>query len=139
MSKLGKFAMVMLFNLLIFGTVGVSYAKSNQSLKGKTIFDYKQELKLTNKQISKIKSALIGLNKKVTLLKAKLVIANSDLNKLIKSKGDISSIDKKLREIFDYRRGIIIDDLIASRTIKGTLSKKQLQKWKEIQAKHRGK
>ena len=139
MVKLNKLMMVLLFNLLIFGMVGSSYAKNNHTVKGKTIFDYKQELNLSNKQISKIKSALVTLNKKVTLLKAKLIIANSELNNLIKNKGDISAIDKKLREVFDYRRGIIIDDLIASRTIRGTLSKQQLKKWKEIQAKYRKK
>ncbi len=110
------------------------YAKSQKILRRGTIFDYKKELNLTDKQIKKIRSILVNLNKKLNLLRAKLVIANSDLQTLLKNKADISAIDKKLREVFDYKREIIINDLIASRKIRSVLTKKQLKKWREIQA-----
>lgn len=110
------------------------YAKSQKVLRKGTIFDYKKELNLTDKQIKKIRSILVNLNKKLNLLRAKLVIANSDLQTLLKNKADISAIDKKLREVFDYKREIIINDLIASRKIRSVLTKKQLKKWREIQA-----
>jgi len=139
MKKFQKVMLVLLFNMLIIGLAGGSYAGKIQQHRVKTIFDYKQELKLTNKQTSKIKNTLIKLNKKVTLLKAKLIVAGANLQALLKKNGDIGLIDKKLRNIFDYRRGIIITDLISSRSIKGILTKKQIKKWKEIQAENRKK
>ena len=139
MKGFQKVMLVLLFNLLIIGLAGGSYAGSIQQHRVKTIFDYKQELKLTNKQISKIKEALIKLNKKVTLLKAKLIVAGASLQALLKKNGDIGLIDKKLRDIFNYRRGIIITDLISSRSIKGILTRKQIKKWKGIQAENRKK
>ncbi len=139
MKRFQKVMLVLLFNMLIIGLAGGSYAGSIQQHRVKTIFDYKQELKLTNKKISKIKDALIKLNKKVTLLKAKLIVAGSNLQALLKKNSDIALIDKKLRNIFDYRRGIIITDLISSRSIKGILTRKQIKKWKKIQAENRKK
>ncbi len=134
MKRFQKVMLVLLFNMSIIGLAGNSYAGSIRQHRVKTIFDYKQELKLTNKQTSKIKETLIKLNKRVTLLKAELIVAGSNLQALLKKNGDIGLIDKKLRDISDYRRGIIITDLISSRNIKGVLTEKQLKEWKGIQA-----
>ncbi len=134
MKRFQKVMLVLLFNMSIIGLAGNSYAGSIRQHRVKTIFDYKQELKLTNKQTSKIKETLIKLNKRVTLLKAELIVAGSNLQALLKKNGDIGLIDKKLRDISDYRRGIIITDLISSRNIKGVLTEKQLKEWRGIQA-----
>jgi septal ring factor EnvC (AmiA/AmiB activator) len=110
-----------------------------QQQAGKTIFDYKAELNLTDDQVKKIKDNLADLDKEVRVSRAKLTLIDVDLQKLMEKEGDMNEIKKKVNEAYEIQAAIKIADLEAARKINGVLKPDQLKKWREIQAKASGK
>jgi hypothetical protein len=106
---------------------------------GHTIFDYKAELNLSDKQEDDIRALLADLNKEVRLGNAKLTIVNSELEELVKTEGDVEQIRKKVKEAFDLQANVKFDDIVATRKINRVLSPEQLKRWRSIQAAARGK
>lgn len=105
-----------------------------QPTQGRTIFDYKAELNLSDKQEQDIRNILINLNKDSRLAAARVVIMESELEDLTEKEADLEQIRKKLREISELRINLRIQDLEASRKINRVLSPEQLKKWRGIQA-----
>lgn len=109
-------------------------AQQRQPTRGRTIFDYKDELKMTDKQETEIRTILANLNKDQRLSNARLVIIDSELEDLINKEGDLELIRRKLRDAYDIQISIRIADIEASRKINRVLSPDQLKKWRGIQA-----
>ncbi|MDP2156822.1 MAG: hypothetical protein Q8K68_03830 [Nitrospirota bacterium] len=107
-----------------------------QAPKGKTIYDYKSELNLTDDQIAKIKELISNLEKDVKVLQARITIVNADLEPLIKKDdlADMPQIKAKLKERYDLLSQIDIANIETRKKINTTLSPAQLKKWREIQA-----
>ena len=104
-----------------------------QPAPGQTIFDYKAELNLSDKQEQDIRTILADLNKDVRLGSAKLTILNSELEDLIKADGDLEQIRKRVKEAFDLQANLKFDDISATRKINRILSPEQLKRWRGIQ------
>lgn len=102
--------------------------------RGRTIFDYKRDLNLTDKQEQEIRTILQNLNKDVRLSNARLVIIDSEFEDLMNKESDVDLIRKKLREAADIRIAMRIADIEASRKINRVLSPEQLKRWRAIQA-----
>ena len=102
--------------------------------RGRTIFDYKGDLNMTDKQEQDIRTILQNLNKDARLSNARLVIIDSELEDLLNKEGDLDLIRKKLREAADIRIVMRIADIEATRRINRTLSPEQLKRWRAIQA-----
>lgn len=102
--------------------------------RGRTIFDYKDDLRMTDKQEQDIRTILQNLNKDARLSNARLVIIDSELEDLLNKEGDLDLIRKKLRDAADIRIVMRITDLEATRKINRTLSPEQLKRWRGIQA-----
>ncbi len=114
-------------------------ANSTARKEGKTIFDYKSELKLSDNQENKIKavvydheSTLKGSLGKVKQLRAELI-------KILDQKGQLSDVKAKLDEIGKVQVDIWYDDIATSRKIEDTLLPDQLSRWKDIQKAAAGK
>ena len=99
----------------------------------KTIFDFKAELKLTDKQEKEIKQALADLNRELQLKRAKLTILSIELEDLVKKEGDLEQIKKNLMDQANLQASMRYDDFAASRKINKVLSADQLAKWRDIQ------
>jgi hypothetical protein len=108
-------------------------APQAQPAQGQTIFDFKSELNLSDKQEQDIKSILGDLNKNVRLGSAKLTILNSELEELIKNDGDLEQIRKRVKEAFDLQANLKFEDIAATRKINRVLSPEQLKRWRSIQ------
>lgn len=121
--------------------VAIAQAQEGQQQQqaGKTIFDYKAELNLTDDQVNKIKQDLADLDKEVRVFRARLTLIDVDLQKLMEKEGDMNEIKKKVNEAYEIQASIKIADLETARKINGVLKPEQLRKWREIQAKASGK
>ena len=101
---------------------------------GKTIFDYKADLSLSDKQEQDIRQILEELNRELRLGNARLTLLNADLEDLVKSDGDLEQIKKKLKEAYDMQANLRFSDISATRRINRVLSPEQLKRWRGIQA-----
>jgi hypothetical protein len=101
----------------------------------RTIFDYKGELSLTDKQEHEIRDILTDLNKEIQINRAKLTILAFELDDLVnKKEGDPEQIKRKLKEECDLQMATRLADLMATRSInKRVLTPSQLEKWRKIQ------
>ncbi|MBS2033609.1 hypothetical protein JST97_01395 [bacterium] len=106
--------------------------------KVKTIFDYKQELSLSDDQINKMKAYLSELNTSVKASRDQLTKLENDYRGLIAKESTTTAQAKaKLEEIADATVSMRLRDLDISRKITATMTAEQRDKWKAIQAKVR--
>lgn len=119
--------------LLVAG--GPSYAQTApQAAQGKTIFDFKADLRLTDKQEKDIREVLADLNKEIQVGRAKLTILSFELEDLIKKEADLEQIKKNLKDQADVQASMRYADVVATRGVNKVLSPDQLTRWKNIQA-----
>ena len=111
-----------------------SQSRQMQQKLVKTIFDYRDVLKLGDDQIEKIKELLSELNKEITILRARLTLVNTELQDLLKKDGDMNQIKSRIKEAFDIQASMKIMDMETARKINSVLTSEQLKKWREIQA-----
>jgi hypothetical protein len=88
----------------------------------KTIFDFKAELKLADKQEKEIRQALADLNRDLQLKRAKLTILSIELEDLVNKEGDLDQIKKNLMDQANLQASMRYDDFAASRRINKVLS-----------------
>ncbi len=111
---------------------------TKESPKVKTIFDYKQELSLSDEQINNMKAQLTELNNSVKTSRELLTKLENDYRALIAKESTTTAQAKtKLEEIADATVTMRLKDLEISRKITGTMTADQREKWKTIQAKVR--
>jgi len=103
----------------------------------KTIFNFKDELSLTDKQIDSIKALLSGLQKTMNEKAATLNKLREELVKEIKDQANLKEIKNKLQQIASLQVDASYIDIEVSRKVENILSSDQLKKWKSIQQKAR--
>lgn len=129
--------------LLLLGLLGALYAPvhadpSAEKIKIKTLFDYKQELGLSDEQISNMKSFLSELNGSVKASREQITRLETDYRALIANENTTTAQARaKLEEIADATVVMRLKDLEVSRKITGAMTAEQRAKWKAIQAKVR--
>lgn len=128
---------------LVLGLLGTLHAPlyadtPAEKPKIKTLFDYKQELALTDEQISNMKSYLTELNGSVKTSREQLTKLENDYRLLIANESTTTAQAKaKLQEIATATVAMRLKDLEVSRKITNAMSADQRSKWKAIQAKVR--
>jgi septal ring factor EnvC (AmiA/AmiB activator) len=121
--------------LLTFGFCAALYAEPQQPAQ-KTILDYRDELKLSNTQVDKIKTYLADLEKKVKDSANKINQLNKDIvTSLDKESGLNDATKQKIKETFVLRADITIADLETGTKINKLLTPEQFKKWKDIRKK----
>lgn len=103
----------------------------------KTIFDYKDELKLTDKQITDLKKIISDLQNYITEKRKQLDTVGQELVTMIKDKVALKLIKQKLEQISKVQVDISYTDIESSRKIETILKADQLEKWKKIQEDYR--
>ncbi len=108
-------------------------APTATAMEKSTIFDYKAELKLTDRQEQQIRQLLTELAGELDVRRARLTIATYDLTELIKKEAPLEQIKKQLEEEAALRAALSYEDIAASRRINAVLSAEQLKHWRSIQ------
>lgn len=119
--------------LLVAG--GPAYPQTApQPAQGKTIFDFKADLKLTDKQEKDIREVLTDLNKELQVTRAKMTILSFELEDLLKKEANLEQIKKNLKDQADLQANLRYADVVATRGVNKVLTPDQLTRWKSIQA-----
>lgn len=115
-----------------------AYSEPTNKAKVKTIFDYKQELALTDQQVASMKAALVELNESVKTGRTNLNQLEAEYKALLAKEGTtMDEARSKLQQIADSTVALRLKDLEISRKITATLSAEQQKKWRGIQAQMR--
>jgi len=148
MRKIRLFVMMMTLVLGIgfcgFGQDEVAAAKrttspAQQQANMKMIWDYKEQLELSDNQITGIKEAMHNFEQDILRLRSKLQTNELELQDLIQKKADLDNIKQKLNTSAAIQVDMRMDDIMTARKIDTILSPNQLNIWKEIQAKEASK
>jgi Spy/CpxP family protein refolding chaperone len=148
------FAKVSLFIILYMSFVSLVYGESQPKQEGnpqvqpkvqpqaqpmtqsqvqrRTILDFKEGLKLTREQEEKIKRIIEGFQKKKRDLTERMRVLDGEIRKLLEENGEMREIEKKVKELFQLRAQVVIEDIKAGREIDKVLNVEQREKWRKI-------
>jgi len=108
-------------------------AQETQKKEVKTIFNYKTELGLSDKQVEDMKALVSKLQTTLNEKGKMLLDLRNDLVKMIREKDNLGTIKSQLKKIADLQVEISYMDIETARKIEGVLVPKQLKKWQDIQ------
>lgn len=118
--------------LVSLSTVVGAQQPGQRRIVRRTILDYKDVLALRPDQVKKIRGYLEEFEKEARPLKERIVSLNREIIQLLKDKGDIKTLRKKVKENYSLRADLFVDNIATERKIEGVLTPQQLKKWKEI-------
>jgi hypothetical protein len=135
--------LVLILGLIVYaGVAGLAQDKpavtkpdavTQQQNKIKTIFNYKSELALTDKQVADLVAILNNFQKYLNEQGGQLRDLRKKLNDLIKQKAELKSIREVLEQIAKIQVEASYTDVETSRKVEGTLTPSQMKKWTNIQ------
>jgi len=128
--------LILVISLVIINVYSQEGGKgAGGSVQGrKTILDFKQELKLTEDQVKSIKKIIDEFETKNRPLLEKLIALDKELKELLEKEGDLGEIKKRIKEIYNLRAEMVINEIEAGRKIDKILNKEQKEKWKQIRS-----
>jgi len=126
-------ALVFIFSL----QPGVFAQEKAGQNKIKTIFSYKKELGLTEKQVADMTSILGVFQKYLTDKGEELRQLRLKFNGLVKQKADLKLIKEIIAQISAAQADISYTDIETSRKVEGVLTPAQLKKWNGMQEAYR--
>ena len=103
----------------------------------KTIFAYKKELNITDKQEKDLMRVLGDLQTNFADIRKKIAALNAELAKIIQEKKSLTLIRPKVDSIARLQADASFADIETSMKVEGILSEEQLTKWKAIQGENR--
>ena len=104
-----------------------------QKQEVKTIFNYKSELGLTDKQSEDMKTLVSKLQTTLNEKGKEISELRQGLSQMIKNKDALSIIRPQLKKIADLQVDISYSDIETARKIEGVLTPAQMKKWQDIQ------
>ncbi len=121
---------IVLMVSLSFMFAAVSLA---QDKDGDSIFKYKKELSITDKQETNLRSILSKLQNYITAKTKELNDQRTELSKMIVDKASLSMIKSKLQSIARIQADATYEDIASVRAIEKELTMEQMSKWRAIQ------
>ena len=106
---------------------------SAQDQTGDSIFAYKKELSMTDKQETNLRNILTKLQDYISTKTKKLNELRVELRTLITDKANLRKIKAKLRAIATIQADATYEDIVSVRTIEKELTTEQMAKWRAIQ------
>ncbi len=103
----------------------------------KSLVDFRQELKLSDRQVEAITSTLQRFQEENVTLRFKLGVAERETASLVERRGDLAAIKANLKQASDLEYQMRLLDLETSRRVEEILSPEQLKRWQAIQSKER--
>lgn len=105
----------------------------------KTMIDYKDELGLTDQEVTGVREALTSFQATVKEQRAILQASEKEYAELMKSTAPLPDIKSKLRQIADARFNLRYADVLTSRRVSEIMGPEKMKKWRAIQAEVRAK
>lgn len=133
--RIARLLLALLF-IASLGAEGLAQEKAGQN-KIKTIFSYKKELGLTEKQATDMTAILADFQKYLTDKGEELKQLHLKLNGLVKERADLKSIKEMIGRVSVLQSDIYYTDIETSRKVEGVLAPAQLKKWNGIQEAYR--
>lgn len=99
----------------------------------RTIFGYKKELELSDKQEERLKKLLAEFQNYLTGMRNELGQLQAELGDLIRSKAPLKSIKAKIDKITRAQGEVAYKDVETARNVEGVLTPAQLAKWNDMQ------
>lgn len=121
---------------LSFACISV-YSAENKN--GGSIFEYKKELALTDKQEKNLKDIIAKLQNYLADKQKELNGLRAELSKMIAQRADLDKIKAKLNDIAKTQVDATYEDIASTRAIETELTGTQLTKWRSIQEEFRNK
>lgn len=123
--------------LLCLGGPSWAQNATTPAPKVQTIFDYKTELDLTDKQVESLKADVKALADGMADGRKKITQLEGEYQTLIATNPPVDKVRAKLMAIAKEQAELKLLDYLTSRKITATLKPMQLNKWREIQDKVR--
>ena len=130
MKKITFISVAIIIGLMFTG-ISVSFAENKA---GSSIFDYKKDLSLTDKQEKNLKDILAKLQTLLMVKQKELDRLRSELSKMIAESADLNEIKLKINDIAKIQADATYEDIASNRAIETELTGTQLSKWRSIQA-----
>ena len=121
--------------LLLLTSLAAAQPVPKTGGKISTIFDYAQELKLSQEQVDKMKAAVADLRKAAEESKVKIGKLEAEYRELLKTEPTLEVARAKLNEIAQVQVDLRVLDLAVSRRVSAVLTPEQLKAWRELQMK----
>lgn len=130
MKKLAFISIAIIMGLMFAG-ISVSFAEKKG---GSSIFDYKKELSLTDKQEKNLKDIIAKLQSYLADKQKELNGAQAELNKMISESADLDKIKAKINDVAKIQADATYENIASNRAVETELTGTQLTKWRSIQA-----
>jgi hypothetical protein len=106
--------------------------QTQPQIQRKTILDFKDELKLSEKQVKDIEKLLQGYFKKEKEFADKIREREWRLNELLSQGGEMKEVKKLAKEIHCLRGELWGEELETAKKIDDMLNDEQKRKWREL-------
>jgi uncharacterized protein (DUF342 family) len=126
------FVAMALIGSLIF--TGGNISSAQQKKARNSIFDFKQELSLTDRQEKNLRNIIAKLKRSSTKKQKEINALRTELNEMIVEKTKLGKIKIKLREIGKLKADATYEDIASTRAIEKELTVAQMSKWRGMQA-----
>lgn len=128
-----KLISISIVAIICFSFAGINVYSAEKKVGG-SIFDYKKELSLTDKQEKDLKDTIAKLQSYLTDKQKELKSAQAELGKMVSESADLDSIKAKIHDITNIQADATYEDIAANRAVETELTGTQLSKWHGIQA-----
>jgi len=129
MKKSISISMIMVMCLVSFGSA--AYAAENK--KGIYIYEYKDELSLTDKQEKDLRDIIAKFQTYAADKQKELSKMQVELNKLDADKAALGRIKAKINDMAKIKAQVMYEGMASSRAIEAVLTGTQFSRWQGIQ------
>jgi len=112
-------------------------AQAQPQIQRKTILDFKDELKLSEKQVKDIERLLQVYFKKEKEFADKIRERERRLNELLSQGGEMKEVKRLAKEIYCLRGELWGEELETAKKIEDMLNDEQKRKWRELRVRRR--
>ena len=106
--------------------------QAQPQIQRKTILDFKDELKLSEKQVKDIEKLLQVYFKKEKEFADKIRERERRLNELLSQGGEMKEVKRLAKEIYCLRGELWAEELETAKKIEDMLNDEQKRKWREL-------
>lgn len=133
-SRLKVFLLSLALSALSYQLLAVSFSTVAYADPVPLIIDVRDDLKLTDNQVSEISAIWKQQFRQRRLASARIILIDDELEDLTEKEADPAQIEKRLREKADIQTNLRVGEIATERKVNRLLSPEQLKRWRAIHA-----